>query len=242
MQVATHLRDRIHSGELRPGDPLPSDRDLSEQWKISRVTAQKALVYLAAEDLIERRVGVGSFVKRPAPGEPAADESSPPRRVFLGYAFDGASSSHVIAASMAPATSSAAVAFGVEEGTPLFARRTVVLGVSGPVALVTTWCRETDADTIPELAKRTPLPVPIQDLIAVDGPAGRQVRETTDARGATPAEAAGLNIPPATPVLTGHLVHTSREGATVVFIEHVTTNTVTISYALARNASPPART
>ena len=48
-QVADDLRARIASGDLRPGDPVPSEPDLMESWGYSRETIRKALAALIAE-------------------------------------------------------------------------------------------------------------------------------------------------------------------------------------------------
>jgi DNA-binding transcriptional regulator YhcF (GntR family) len=61
-QLAQLLRELIRSGELSPGDRVPSEPQLSRQYSVSRDTAQRALAMLAEEGLITRRRGVGSIV------------------------------------------------------------------------------------------------------------------------------------------------------------------------------------
>src|SRR5689334_12274558 len=53
LQVLTHLRRQIESGEVKPGERISSARQLAEEWGISRPTAAKALSALQAEGLIE---------------------------------------------------------------------------------------------------------------------------------------------------------------------------------------------
>ncbi|WP_412053664.1 GntR family transcriptional regulator [Arachnia propionica] len=48
--------------ELPPGSPVPSEAQLAEQFKVSRMTARHALETVRATGRIERRKGVGSFV------------------------------------------------------------------------------------------------------------------------------------------------------------------------------------
>ena len=66
-QVFEALSHQIAGGGLRPGDRLPSEADLVRRFGASRITVGRALRDLQALGLIERRVGSGSFVRRPAP-------------------------------------------------------------------------------------------------------------------------------------------------------------------------------
>lgn len=51
---------------LKPGDRLPSERDLAEQFRVSRVTVRQALSVLQVMGLIESRVGDGTFAGTPS--------------------------------------------------------------------------------------------------------------------------------------------------------------------------------
>jgi GntR family transcriptional regulator len=62
-QLFLVLHDEIARGALAPGDPLPTEQSLGEQFGVSRITVRRALADLADLDLIERRKGVGSFVR-----------------------------------------------------------------------------------------------------------------------------------------------------------------------------------
>lgn len=61
-QIEDALASRISCGDLRVGDRLPPERDLCDQWDVSRGTIRQALDALAARGLIERGVGRGTFV------------------------------------------------------------------------------------------------------------------------------------------------------------------------------------
>ncbi|MBO1077822.1 GntR family transcriptional regulator [Roseomonas haemaphysalidis] len=61
------LRDRIGSGALPAGDRLPGEPDLAAAYGVSRVTVRRALEQLVAEQLVERRPGVGTFVRAGLP-------------------------------------------------------------------------------------------------------------------------------------------------------------------------------
>lgn len=64
-QLVEHLRTRIRSGELKPGERLPSEVELGKRAGISRMTVRQALIYLAREGVLEIKPGVGTFVAEP---------------------------------------------------------------------------------------------------------------------------------------------------------------------------------
>jgi len=59
------IRQRIESGQLKPGDVVDSERELATLHKVSLMTARHALVDLAREGIVERRRGAGTFVAPP---------------------------------------------------------------------------------------------------------------------------------------------------------------------------------
>ncbi|MFZ0015474.1 MAG: GntR family transcriptional regulator [Acidimicrobiia bacterium] len=64
--IADHLAALV--AEAEPGDRLPSEAELCEKFGVSRMTARQAVQILAADGLIERRRGAGTFVRsRPVP-------------------------------------------------------------------------------------------------------------------------------------------------------------------------------
>lgn len=61
-QVTDQIKNAIASGDLKPGDKLPSIRELSEGLKISAITIKRAYLDLENEGYILTRAGLGSFV------------------------------------------------------------------------------------------------------------------------------------------------------------------------------------
>lgn len=64
-QLHQHLVERIRAGEFGPGTPLPTEKELGDQYGVSRITVRRALDALADERLISRRRGVRTFVVEP---------------------------------------------------------------------------------------------------------------------------------------------------------------------------------
>ena len=56
------IRDMIFSGQLKPGDQLPPERDLVEQLGVSRSSVREALRTLQGMGLLDVRPGAGAFV------------------------------------------------------------------------------------------------------------------------------------------------------------------------------------
>lgn len=76
LRIAALVRDRIVAGDLQPGERLPPVRALATELHVGRHTVEEAYAELAAEGLIESRIGQGTFVAAPYPDQPG--EAAPP--------------------------------------------------------------------------------------------------------------------------------------------------------------------
>lgn len=65
-QVKDHIMCHINSGTWAPGSRVPSENELVESFRISRMTANRALRELADDGYLARVPGVGTFVKEQA--------------------------------------------------------------------------------------------------------------------------------------------------------------------------------
>lgn len=66
-RIVDAIRTRITSGELKPGEPVPSARTITREWGVAVATATRALAVLRDEGLVSARPGVGTVVaERPA--------------------------------------------------------------------------------------------------------------------------------------------------------------------------------
>ncbi|MEO8643504.1 GntR family transcriptional regulator, partial [Pseudomonas sp.] len=77
--IARSLSDEIASGRLRPGDRLPTEQFLSQNFGVSRNVVREGIATLRAQGLIQSRQGVGVFVSAaPQSSEPLAPRASAP--------------------------------------------------------------------------------------------------------------------------------------------------------------------
>ncbi len=91
-QVAASLRASILTGELEPGDRLPTVAALADEFGVSKTTVEKAIDVLKVERLVVARQGAGTFVRqvttRPTGLRPyleAAFESAVVKIDFYGF-------------------------------------------------------------------------------------------------------------------------------------------------------------
>jgi len=64
-QIQQIVEERIDGGQWPPGMQVPSERELCEQFQVSRITVRQALSALANQGRLTRQQGVGTFVASP---------------------------------------------------------------------------------------------------------------------------------------------------------------------------------
>lgn len=64
-QLEKYFRSAIVSGELQPGDKIETEEELSERFKVSRITVRNAISILADDGLLIKQQGKGTFVSKP---------------------------------------------------------------------------------------------------------------------------------------------------------------------------------
>lgn len=69
-RIVNQISKKVKTGELKPGDRLPTERTMAEQFQVSRTAIRDAIKILSGSGLLEVRHGVGIFVC-----DPRRDES-----------------------------------------------------------------------------------------------------------------------------------------------------------------------
>ncbi len=64
LQLQKLLRDAIESQAVKRDEAIPTERDLAEEFGVSRVTVRKAIDGLVSDGMVSRRRGAGTFVTR----------------------------------------------------------------------------------------------------------------------------------------------------------------------------------
>ncbi len=124
LQVADRLRGAIQSGELRPGEALPTEKQLAERYGVSRPTIRAALGLLRTEGLIDARQGSGAYVRlRRAPRRVPI-----PRLPDAGGTREGG---QITEAGPTAVWGEIASLLGVEDGAQAFVRRRIATTADG---------------------------------------------------------------------------------------------------------------
>ncbi|MEU1307152.1 GntR family transcriptional regulator [Streptomyces shenzhenensis] len=222
-QIAEDLRTRMADGEFGPGDPLPSGRDLAEQWAVSRATVVKAYDTLRADGLVVARQGSGFTVVETPVARPAGGRRAGSTRIAGGAPYRRLGTPDRIAP-----PPHVADALGLKPGVEALRRVRVVLLDDGDAGtLVTAWFPPSVADAAPRLAERGPIREGTTHYVRRE--TGRRPVEGIDiltVRLATAeeAEVLGIDLPAAVAVLLhtaidqGHRPLVCEEGITAAAV------------------------
>jgi len=116
-QIYLNLRQAIVDGDLRPGDLVPGEQDLSDRHGVSRITAKRALDELAAAGLVVRERGRGTRVVAAPSVRPISTDVDAGIDPLI--AMGGVTEARVVEFDLAPAEAEVAQLLGIAEGAPV---------------------------------------------------------------------------------------------------------------------------
>ena len=217
-RIAADMRQRIDSGDLAPGEKLPSERELAERYGVVRNTVRHAVRLLAEGGLVVSEHGRGVFVRaRPALVRLGNDRYSPRHRdtglspYLLECAKAGkAGRFEVLSVERTVPPADVAAQLDIPDDEPSVLRRENVFWAdSDPMQRVTTWIPWSIAEDTGLLLDDIPHPYGIHGVLEERGHTMTRMREEISARMPTPDERTRLNLPTGVPVLD--VLHTSLD-------------------------------
>jgi DNA-binding GntR family transcriptional regulator len=149
LQIANYLRDQIIRGDLRPGQEVPSERELAATWNVARPTATKALEALRGQGLVESRRGSGTYVRHLTAAARARERYDRARE--LGTMYSDAESVE-ISAEIVVGPSDVLEALQLPDGSDVIRRARIISSESdGPIEISISWFAAELADEAPLL-------------------------------------------------------------------------------------------
>ncbi len=215
-QLKRLIQKRIESGDLKPGDVLPTDRDLEQQYSLSRITIRQALSDLAREGYITRGRGRPTAVAQPK----FLDERIDWLGGFLaGFRSQGhATRTQVLDSQRASAPPKVAAVLGLRDGNQVLLTRRLIYVDNEPIAVVTDYLAAAPGVTIvPEEVERY---VSVYDYL--EARLGlRLVRgeKTLEAVIVNEEEARLLDMKTGAPVFLAQTIAFTEEGAPMLYIK-----------------------
>ncbi|MFS8049312.1 phosphonate metabolism transcriptional regulator PhnF [Rhizobium sp. BR 314] len=147
--VAAELRSAIDGGRHAPGSRLPSERALSEQFGVSRVTMRRAIAELEGEGLLRVARGSGAYVRADMPVRFQLGEKVRFSKDLT--AADANLTRKVVSAREVPATPDIATRLNLQPGELVLEMCVVAYADALPVSVVMRSCA---AERFPSLAER----------------------------------------------------------------------------------------
>jgi GntR family transcriptional regulator len=193
IQLREILRSHI-STRLSPGAPLPSERDLSLRFGVARMTVRQAIDALVAEGVLDRIVGLGTFVSRPKLDLQMKLTSYSEEMQRRGMVPDA----RVLSFEQIGASAYLARELQVDEGTPVVRFRRLLLADQEPMSVDENYIV---ASRVPGFVDGPPPASLYQVLSEQYGLVMEWGEDTIEATAASPSTARLLNVDMGAPLL-----------------------------------------
>jgi len=148
--IAAHFRRRIESGELRPGDRLPTLREVMQEWEVAQQTASRAYKMLRSAGLTDATTGGGTVVAALGSSNIA---SRVQQHAATGRALASKETSRILEVGTVGADETVAARLEVEPGSLVYVRRRVVSRDGAPVHLSSSYYLPFVVQATPELSE-----------------------------------------------------------------------------------------
>ncbi|MFD7509997.1 GntR family transcriptional regulator [Streptomyces sp. NPDC059853] len=129
-EIAAYYRQQIQDGHLKPGERMPSLRDVRDRFGVAQTTANRAYRVLKQQGLTLPQAGVGTVVAGPASENISARVL---RHAETGKALGSGETSRILEIGTIGADELIAPRLDVAPGTPVHVRRRVVSRSNVPV-------------------------------------------------------------------------------------------------------------
>jgi DNA-binding GntR family transcriptional regulator len=136
--IASGLRRRVVTGDLAPGDRLPSEPDLARTLGVSRSSLRAAIALLEEDGLVQRLHGSGTFVTHRPLMRNDLSRNFGVTSMIAAMGLEPGSEAERFATEPAPAD--VAEALGIEPDAPVSALHRVRTADGRPVVDTTDWC------------------------------------------------------------------------------------------------------
>ncbi|WP_433263440.1 TetR/AcrR family transcriptional regulator C-terminal domain-containing protein [Actinosynnema sp. CS-041913] len=100
-RIVAEMRARILTGDLRPGDRMPSTRQIAQRWGVALATATRVMATLRDDGLVEAKVGSGTVVSARAGHRQPANPTAAPGSRPAGVVKQALSRGHVLRTAIA---------------------------------------------------------------------------------------------------------------------------------------------
>jgi GntR family transcriptional regulator len=144
-QLKQLLEERVERGDWQPGDMLPTEKQLQEQFDLSRTTVRQALRELELDGLVTRYRGRGTFVAKPK-----VTHSPAPNYSLSNYLIQQGMRPgwKILSIEMIPATTELGEKLNLEAGTEVHCLRRLRLANDEPIGYHTAYVAPAFADAI----------------------------------------------------------------------------------------------
>lgn len=206
-----HVLEEMIAG-MRPGEPIPPERELERRFGVSRVTVRQALHQLVLAGRLERVQGKGTFVARPKLEQVLALTSFSEEMLSRGMR----PGSRMLGVRTVAATADLAGLLGCSVGQPLIELRRVRLADGEPMALETVYL---SAERFPALLEADLTDRSLYTWLSERyGVELAHARQTIEATVLGPEEARLLEVPVGTPAFRLERVSYDRRDLPVEFV------------------------